>query len=275
MKILNKKSFYLAALIAVLFCSCESSKVEQQSNPDSYDEETETVLQAETSEEKKSEGKTTKIETKTKKSSVFNNPFKDFTSFGNKSDYIRYEKGSVFTKEVMGGLKEKETDILIRTDNYMTGFESSYMAGFYIIQFNETARQKLAAAVDNYLSDFENKRLERKGKQTEKKYGKINYQLNWGTIKSSTPNNGKGTGYLGYEFVNGSPYFTISNFAFVNDYYKVAGEATSRESLAVKYYFTKAQITKLVECMSDDIIKARISEMQSDESVLTESADTY
>ncbi|MBR5647082.1 MAG: hypothetical protein IKX23_10630 [Treponema sp.] len=277
MKILNKKSILSLAVIAALFCSCESSKVEQASTPDSYNDESSAAVQTQ-AEESSDSGKkaetSTKIVTKESKKSVFKNPFGDFTSFGNKDDYIKYETGSVFSKEVMGNLKEKETEILIRKDNYMTGFESSYMSGYYIIQFNENARKKLAEAVDLYLSDFENKRLDRKGSQTAKKYGKISYQLNWGTIKSSTPNNGRGTGYLGYEFVNGSPYFTISNFAFINDYYKIAGEATSRESLAVKYYFTKAQITHLVECMTDDVIRERIAELQPSAGV-TEAADEY
>ena len=92
-----------------------------------------------------------------------------------------------------------------------------------------------------------------------KAYGKIKYRLDWGSISSSTPNHGEGEGTLGYEFVKGSPYFTISNYPFENDYYKVAGDATSRESMQIRYYFTKAQAKQLVERTELDYIRNILS----------------
>ena len=121
----------------------------------------------------------------------------------------------------MSGLKEKQATLVINTENYNAGFGSSYMAAYYIVTFDESAREKLIKSINNYLEDFENKRLQRNDKKTYQAYGKIPMHLDWGTVASSTPNNGSGQGYCGYEFEKGSPYFTISNFPFVNDYYEV------------------------------------------------------
>ena len=78
--------------------------------------------------------------------------------------------------------------------------------------------------------------------------------LDWGTVASSTPNNGSGQGYCGYEFEKGSPYFTISNFPFVNDYYEVVKGSTTRESMGLKFYFTKSQAKQLAAFLSNEVI---------------------
>lgn len=183
----------------------------------------------------------------------------DLVTFTNNEKYLRYDTTSLFTQEITG-LKEKRAQTLIRLDEDLAGFGSYYMAAYYIVQFDEDARQKLAKAVENYLSDFENKRLQRKGKHTERTYGKISYRLDWGATSTITPNNGVGEGYLGYEFVKNSPYFVISNYPFENKYYERAGDATERESMTLRYFFTKAQARQLVELLSEEKINSQLSE---------------
>ncbi len=180
------------------------------------------------------------------------NPVKNFFTFGNKDDFIRMDETTkVITKE-MKGLTEKEAELVIRTDSDMAGFGFSIMGAYYIIQMDAPARKQLAKNAKRYFDDFENKRLIRNKKSTLKAYGSIPYQLNWGTFSSSTPNNGKGSGNCGYEFVKNQPYFTIFNYAFPNDYYEKAGDATTRESASVKVYFTRAQLKSLIEALSDE-----------------------
>ena len=241
MKKTNSKILAAALLsTAVLFTSCQSSKTATKTAADEYDTEDtdkkEIAAPSASNEE-------TQIQLQTKKV----NAFQDFFTFGNKNDYVRYDSTTVFTKEITGGLKEKDADVYLRTDDLRTGFGSSYLAAYYIVQYDEANRKKLENAVQRYLSDFENKKLNRKDRKSEKAYGKIKYRLDWGSISSSTPNHGEGEGYLGYTFVKGSPYFTISNYPFNNDYYEVAGDSTSRESLTLTYFFTKAQAKQLVE----------------------------
>ena len=106
----------------------------------------------------------------------------------------------------------------------MTGWGSYYLLAYYYIQFDDANRWKLLNAIDNYFSDFENKNLQRKGKDTERTYGKVSYRLDWGSVSSTTQNHGTGDGYMGYNFMKGSPYFTIKNFPFKNDHFDDASE---------------------------------------------------
>lgn len=240
MKKTNSKILVAALLsAAVLFTSCQSSKT-ANTTADVYDtdDSDKTAISSSSSDNAMQQ---IQLQNKNK------NAIQSFFSFGNKDDYVRYDSTTVFTKEITGGLKEKDADVYIRTDDLRTGFGSYYLAAYYIIQFDENNRKKLENAVEKYLSDFENKKLNRKDRKSEKTYGKIKYRLDWGSISSSTPNHGEGEGYLGYTFVKGSPYFTISNYPFNNDYYEVAGDSTSRESLSLTYFFTKAQAKQLVE----------------------------
>ena len=78
--------------------------------------------------------------------------------------------------------------------------------------------------------------------------------------------------YYGYSFENKSPYFTISSFPVVNEYYTQAGEATSRESINVKYYFTKAQAKALIDMLSDEKIAGYLG---LNKSFVPEEADEY
>ena len=250
---MKKTLFSTSIMITVmaLMVSCGTTK-QVQSAPDSYSSEDTTEISAVDSDASVSETDNTgkKVELKTKKK----NALEKFLTFGNGDNYIKYDETTVFTKEI-NGLKEKNATVVLRVDNLMAGFGSYNSAAYYYVQFDEANRAALAKAAETYFSDFENKRLQRKGKRTEKAYGKISYMLNWGVLSSSTPNEGTGEGYCGYEFVKGSPYFTIFNYPFNNDYYERAGDATTRESPSIKYYFTRAQLRQLLELVSEDNIK--------------------
>ena len=251
---MKKSIIYYCVLLAVssIMLSCGTTK-EVQNAPDAYVTEDEAVPAVEENAEVSSETK--KANTGRKKK----NAIEEFFTFGNKDDYIFYDDTTVFSKELTG-MKEKNAKMVIRYDNHMAGFGSFNSGLFFYVQFDAENRKKLADAVNKYFDDFENKRLQRKGRHTERTYGKITYMINWGQISSSTPANGTGEGYCGYEFEKGSPYFTISNFPFKNDYYERAGDATTRESPSMKYYFTRSQLRQLLELLSEDTINKQIAE---------------
>ena len=245
------KLILLTVLLSALLFSCSSTKQNQSSPDNYYDNETTT--------QNSSDAEETKIDyNSVEKESIVNikekkNAFQDFFSFGNKDDFLKYDTSTLFTKG-MSGLKEKQATLIINTENYNAGFGSSYMAAYYIVTFDESAREKVIKSINNYLEDFENKRLQRNGKKTYQAYGKIPMHLDWGTVASSTPNNGSGQGYCGYEFEKGSPYFTISNFPFANEFFEVVGDSTTRESMALKFYFTKSQAKQLAAFLSNEVI---------------------
>lgn len=182
------------------------------------------------------------------------NAFQDFFTIGNKNELMICDQTSLFTTGVSGKPTQKEAIIALNTKDGTAGFGSPYLAAYYIVQMDETARKKLAKAVDDYISDFDNKRLQRKGRNLLKQYGAIDVRLHWGSLRGSTPNNGSGKLNMGYSFENKSPYFTLSTYPVKNDYYDVVGDSTTRESLSLKYYFTKAQARALVEMLSDEAL---------------------
>lgn len=241
--------------LITLFFSCNSTKTTNQTKPDIYDHQKEnSTLQAQKEIDYANVDRESIVKLNEKKSF-----FEDFFSLGNKDDFVQYDTSTVFTKNA-GGIKEKKITMVINTDNYSAGFGCNYMTNYYILTFDEDARNILKKSAEQYFSDFENKLLNRKNNKTYQAYGKIPYHLDWGTVASSTPNFGDGKGYCGYEFVNNSPYFTISNFPFPNGYFEeVLGNAT-RESLALKFYFTKAQLKQLIELLDNNIIYNKLVE---------------
>lgn len=260
----------LLSIFAAVFISCGSTK-EIQSAPDTY-VSNEEISAPETDNSDKAEKIST--ETVTKNPKKKKNAIEQFFTFGNKDEYIFYDQTTVFTKEITG-MTEKKASVVIRYDDHSAGFGSYNTAMYYYVLFDKDNRATLARAVESYFSDFENKRLQRKGKKTDKAYGKIGYRLSWGSISSSTPNYGYGEGYCGYEFIKGSPYFTIYNYEFENIYYERAGDATTRKSNFVKYYFTKSQLRQLLNLLSEEKINEQILENDSEFIFTPSTSDEY
>lgn len=258
----------MLSLFASVFISCGTTK-EIQSTPDTYISDDEIIAPV-TEESDKSKKITPSTATPKKKK----NALEDFFTFGNKDEYIFYDQTTVFTKEITG-MTEKNASVVIRYDDHSAGFGSYNSLLYYYVLFDQDNRAALSRAIESYFSDFENKRLQRKGKKTEKAYGKLKYRLSWGSISSSTPNYGYGEGYCGYEFVKGAPYFVIYNYEFNNDYYEKAGDATTRTSNSVKYYFTKSQLRNLRNLLSEEKITEQIIENDSEFIFSPSTSDEY
>ena len=272
LKKMKKNIIYAVALcvLGMFAVSCSSTK-SVQSPADEYEDETAQVA------EDAENGDSVEIKSSNKKEKKQKDPKKknfiqEMFTFGNRDDYNKLYEISLYEKEITG-MKEKRATALLRTDNYMTGFGCYYMMAYYIVQFDEIGRTKLRQGIESYLSDFENKNLQRKGKHTDRAYGKTPYRLDWGTVSSSTPNKGTGEGYMGYEFIKGSPYFVLSDYAFSNDNYERIGDTTSRESLPLSFYFTRAQLREVLELISEDNVKKVVAEMN--ENYITTGADEY
>lgn len=272
LKQITKKLLPLTLLTTLLF-SCASTK-QDQVNVDEYDSpatsENETTENGNTATE---EDNGTEI--KFKASNKKKNPWKSLVTFGNKDDFVTGDVTSVFTKTVTGSIAQKKATIFINPENGTAGFGSSYMTAYYIVQLDEKARKQFTTAYENYLQDFENKKLIRKSSKTKKAYGAINVHLDWGTIQSSTPNNGNGTAFLGYEFVKNSPYFILYIPTLKNDHYDVVGDSTTRESITLKYHFTKAQAAELIENLKDENILKFLETYSSDTYQKPATTDEY
>lgn len=194
--------------------------------------------------------------------------------YGNVGDYIQVDNSSVFTPNVLGALKQKKATVVIYPKQELAGFGSPYLAAYYYLFMNETSRNNLRKAVDNYFSDFENKRLLRDGKNTDKIYGKTDVNLRWGTLSNSTPNNGDAVMNLGYVFKKGSPYFSITIYPTFNKYSEVTS-AVDRESMMLTYYFTKAQISEILSMLDEDMITEQFNIYKNDNVFTNEDVDSY
>lgn len=249
----------LSILTTFTFFSCSSNKDMQPISEDSYEsvDNTKEIIKSKKNTQQ-TEQKVSKFNTNEKKS--ISESLQDMLTMGNKNKFVRPDETTVFATSVTGSIKQQKSTIHISIKDELAGFGSPYMAAYYIVLMDENARKKLSIAYENYLYDFENKKLERKNRKSFKKYGNIDVTLNWGTISSSTPNNGTGSATLGYEFVKNSPYFTINCFPILNNYYDVVKESTSRESMRIKYYFTKAQLNELLTMIDEDRIQDALYE---------------
>jgi len=239
---------------AFFSCASNSKDSKQVAAADSYNEDDQIAEPA------SAEEKETLIE-RPKEKSTLSSTMKDIFTFGNKNNFIRADVATVFTSTFTGSIKQQNAKVLVHTKEELAGFGSQYMTAYYIVMLDQENREKLQKAYDLYLQDFDSKRLNRTSKKTYKQYGKINTTLYWGTLESSTPNHGTGAMNVGYEFKNNSPYFVITNLQpFENEHYKVVGDSTSRESMCLKYYFTKAQMRDLLERISTTKINEALTE---------------
>jgi len=184
--------------------------------------------------------------------------------------YVTGEAVSLFTFNAVNKITQQDAIVTynLKTDEF--GYGSTYMAAYYIILMNQENREVLINAYNKYLDDFENKRLNRKDKKSIKAYGKMSVTLNWGAIKASTPNHSKAKATLGYAFYNNSPYFTIQIPATFNDYY-LENDVAAKESILVKYAFTKNQMKVLLESITDN----ELNKILPSKKYINSDADVY
>lgn len=264
MKVVNKyiASFCLASLI-LLGAGCSSAKQDDSSvaDGDSYISE-------------EDEANETKISSKTRKSSS-DKKSSDF-SFANlfKSKFITIGESTVYAPQMFGGIKQTEADIIYYPKKDAAGFSASFKAVYYYLTLDDSARNSLIKAVDRYFSDFEEKKLSRSAKKTEKAYGKVNSEVFWGTLKGNSPNYGEGSLNLGYQFVEKSPYFTLTLYPVDNIPYS-KGLVNDEKSLKLEYFFTKNQARMLADALMDENLEKKIREYEAVELGLVEDIDDY
>lgn len=269
----NISKIFISFSILALFCTgCASTQKSDSISGDEYD----TAEQTQESDELDTDFSSTDEKgTKANKKGKKKNALESFFTFGNKDDFISNDVTAVFTRTVTGSIKQKKASIMINPEKQTAGFGSTYMSAYYIVQLDAESRAKLAKAVELYLNDFENKKLDRKDRKSYKKYGQFNIHLDWGTISSSTPNFGDGTAYFGYEFEKGSPYFSITCYPMHNKYWDIVNEATSEQSLQLKYFFTKALAQELVDFISEEKISSFFEDYVSDTIFTPAELDDY
>lgn len=206
-----------------------------QENQDEYSDSSDSTLVAE-------EGK---------KKSTFSESISNFFKLGNQT-FTEYDTLEYSVLTPLGSLKKEEAVFVCINDTDLAGFGSPYAAGFDYVFFDDADRKRFIDAGNQYLKDFENKKLERKNKKTNHKYGKITSDVYFGSIKVQAKNHSQPLTYFGYTFKKDSPYFMISCLTAPNTRYKNKDDPYPAESSALSYYFTKSQLKNLMNLLSDE-----------------------
>ena len=266
-----KKSIATFAAAALLFAFA-SGLYAEKANPDVYDDGSETE---EVSKDKKSKGKgdekVSKIKWNTKANkleAMSGDPYNQKKlnanrSFGdrlmNTNKFTKVEAFSVYLKPTIGKMFVRKGNLIYREGTDIGGFEVYYDSSAYALQFAQADRAIVIAAIDQYFSDFDEKRLDKKAKaaNTKKVYGFSNGYEDFGIASGMMTNYCRPKIFYGYVFDNKSPYFTINvkksqNLAFGADQTEEA--MLKKNVIEQTYYLTKAQASKLKAFLSDQNI---------------------
>lgn len=195
------------------------------------------------------------ISTETKKKNSLSESFSNFFKLGNQT-FTEHDTLEFSVLTPLGTLKKEEAVFVSINDTDLAGFGSPYAAGYDYVFFDEADRKRFIDAGNQYLKDFENKKLERKSKKTNRKYGKFTSDVYFGSIKVQAKNQSQPITYLGYTFKKDSPYFMISCLTAPNMRYKNKDDPYPAESSAISYYFTKSQLKNLMNLLSEENLKS-------------------
>lgn len=255
---LLKKALAAAAVCLSFSAFAANSAPAQQ---DDYAEVSDTKTEGDDYDGSAQTGKKTNSSSKTKEKKK-SNPFKDFL-FG-KEKYIYFDSAELATGTIGFGIKPRTAEMILNPDTNMAGTQVYFQSSFFNILFDEKNRALFAGALEQYLDDFENKRLV-KGKylKTRRAYiknGKCD--LEWGTVKIMMDATGSTHFTVGYEFKKRndktSPYFCI-----IIEKCKNTNERTGTykvdESVEMQLYFTKAQAKQFVKFLSQESINEQLA----------------
>lgn len=215
--------------------------------------------------------------TKKKRKLFTDNPRKQGINkfiYGN-GRYIEYDEFKLYTSNPMGKLVLVKGTAIVNPKNGDAGVKTRFQASNYAVLFNDQMRHKLFGAVDQYLKDFEAKKLKRKDKKSYCVYGRGKIYINYGTLAMMMAAEGEPDCQIGYKFKGKSPYFAITVRSAPNiDPHK--GYNDVKDSTEFILYFTKAQAQTMCSLITDDIVQAALeSELEDAEPDEVYEGDEY
>ena len=236
-------------LLASLLVSCGSTNNIDSEDSDAYGDELESTaipLTPQKSTSKKEDSDPySKSKIKGKGNEGFMEKLFDFKKFD------KYDATNVFLKKG----KKRLCTFVHKPQTDLGGFLVRYDTSTYACFFAKSERNALIKAVNQYFDDFENKKLDKKMKKTDRIYGDVGAYEEFGIVESMMSSYSKPKVSFGYKFLGNSPYFCIFVHRSPN-LNEDLGANRPPQSVDQKYYFTKAQIEKLADFLADDSIDA-------------------
>jgi hypothetical protein len=174
-----------------------------------------------------------------------------FTRFftGNMKD-LELNTVKLFQLTVANKLQQEDATIIYNIKSEKTGFSAWYQTNWYHLLFTDSTRGSLASAEQLYLSDFEQKKLDRKNSKSYKIYGELPVTIRWGTIPGMESGYADTYVQFGYEFKKGSPYFSITVWQTKNQAYDDRSSEVQNSS-TLHFYMNRAQVTQMSDLLSD------------------------
>lgn len=158
----------------------------------------------------------------------------------------------------------RENDVVIQFSN------QSNKVSLYL---SERTRVLLISAISKYMSDFENRVLERK-RGTDKVYGISETTVEWYIFSSFTQTSrALPKMKIGYEFVDQAPYFTLTFPESDNVYYSDAGPNRIKKSTYIQIFFTRSQLAEFGEMLIQEYLESTLEEQNI--SRASSDPDTY
>ncbi len=278
----------LMALTAALLCAlafCEKAEVPV----DIYDDGSAAAQEQKEDIKKNGEKKVSKIKWNTKanrEAAMAGDPYNKKKMIGNRSfgdrllninKFTKMEAFSVYLKPTLGKLFVRKGSLIYREGTDVAGFEMYYDSSAYALQFAKAARGVAVNAINRYLDDFDQKRLDRdaSAKKTREVYGFCEGYEDFGIISGMMMYYSRPKVFFGYIFDKHTPYFTINVRKAQN---LAVNEKTEEGSLKANvieqtYYFTKAQARRLATFLSDANIDAL--QASTTEPEFQDAADDY
>ena len=181
-----------------------------------------------------------------------------FEKFFGTNRYDVFDECAMYIKPIAGKIKAKKGNFIYRRGTDVAGYRIYYDTTAYTVEMAQETRQLCCDSIDRYCDDFENKRLDRKGKfdKTRRVYGSAPGYEEFGVAIKLMNYKAKPVFHFGYAFVDGNPYFTIfvakaKNLALEG---KRSEETPNLETIPQTYYFTRAQAQKLKEFICEENI---------------------
>lgn len=195
-------------------------------------------------------------------------------------NYKKVDASTLYLQALLGNTKLTDINLIYKPNTDLAGYLVRFDTSIYAVYMAQEDRRKCINAINQYMSDYENKKLSSKEKKTDQIYGQSGAFEEFGVVESTMFNFSKPTVYYGYKFLDGSPFFIIK-FRRSPNLAEELGENRAPESVDQYYYFTRKQAKHLAEFISDDNVKtmqetynSQADAAESEKETYTEAADS-
>jgi len=153
----------------------------------------------------------------------------------------------------ISGLRKYDLDVSYYPDDDAICLEYRMDFVNHYLFLDRDGRDAFTNALENYKYDYEQRKLVNRRSQGKQAYGTARSLLIWEAFKYSGQGRSHPALKLGYYFVKGYPYFTIT-LPETRNVSNVTGDKTLNSAMQI-LYFTRAQADMLVALFDQDYLK--------------------